>query len=308
MKNNNYIKFSLLLTLAVITYSCKSTKSTTQATAATEETTEIVDKEKARIDRFVPVEAVADLRAGMTIDEASAKLGSKPYNLISGQADGHHIVQYKYRLSKFEVPTETVNNNGVEKKANKLFYDQGYQDLYVVFNGNGKLEYLVTTEGAMSEKILRENNLLYVIKKDKEKFANDPDKLYRETNSDVFTPLVPCQDCDKKSGKSEASKPSTTQNPKSAKAETEEEAAETAAAAPAKMTADSYLKLAFAELDKNSENWKVYNRDGLYKTMSNMAQTNYKQKGDATLTEKQLTDAFTANKKKGGLLKSLIGQ
>ena len=48
MKNNNYIKFSLLLTLAVITYSCKSTKSTTQATAATEETTEIVDKEKAR--------------------------------------------------------------------------------------------------------------------------------------------------------------------------------------------------------------------------------------------------------------------
>lgn len=305
MKYRYFINYILILPIALLIYSCKATKATSQSTASTEETTEIVDKEKSRIDRFVPVEAVADLRAGMSIDEVSSKLGSKPFNLVSGQADGHHIVQYKYRLSKFEVPTENVNNNGIEKKTNKLFYDQGFQDLYVVFNGNGKLEYLVTTEGAMSEKLLRENNLLYVIKKDKDKFSTDTDKSYRETNSDAFSPLVACPDCDKKSTKKTESKVATNQSNKSESSEAE--ANDANQSAPLKMTPDTYVKLVFNEWDKNPDLWKYYNRDGVYKSVNNVAQANYKKAADASLSQKQVDDIFSSNKKKGATLKAMMG-
>jgi len=305
MKYQYHINYFLILSFALLMYSCKATKATSQSTSSTEETTEIVDKEKSRIDRFVPVEAVSDLKAGMSIEEVSSKLGSKPFNLVSGQADGHYIVQYKYRLSKFEVPTENINNNGIEKKTNKLFYDQAYQDLYVVFNGNGKLEYLVTTEGAMSEKLLRENNLLYVIKKDKDKFSTDTDKSYRETNSDAFSPLVACPDCEKKSPKKTETKAPSSQSNKSASSE--EEGNNASESAPFKMTPDTYVKLIFNEWDKNPDLWKVYNKDGLYKSVTNIAQENYKKTGDASLSQKQLETVLNSNKKKGGGLKALMG-
>lgn len=187
----------LVVSMAILLPSCKSTKATSQSTGQTEETTVLADPLKARLDRFVSVDAILELRAGMTIDEVGTKLASKPYNVFSAQADGHHIVQYKYRLTQLEVNAEDVNNYGVEKRSNKTFYAGGVEDLYVIYNAAGKLEYMVTTKGAMSEKLLRENNLLYVIKKDKDKFANDNDKLYRETNSNVFYPLLPCTDCEK---------------------------------------------------------------------------------------------------------------
>ena len=150
------------------------------------------------VDRFVSVDAILDLRAGMSIDETISKLGSKPYNVLSLQADGHYIIQYKYRLTQFEVNSDNLNTYGIEKKNNTTLYSKGYEDVYIVFNGLGKLEYMVTTKGAMSEQLLRLNNLLYVIKKDKDKFASDSDKSYRETNSNVFYPLIPCPNCDKK--------------------------------------------------------------------------------------------------------------
>jgi hypothetical protein len=198
MKSKFFVLAAGLFSIAALTQSCKSSKSSTQAVAKTEETTEMADPAKARIDRFVSVEAVLDLRAGMSMEEATTKLGGKPYNVFSAQADGHHIVQYKYRLSKIEVNAEDVNNYGLEKKNNKLYYAGGAEDLYLVFNGAGKLEYMATTQGAMSEKLLRENNLLYVIKKDKDKFATDADKSYRQTNAGVFYPLLPCNNCEKK--------------------------------------------------------------------------------------------------------------
>lgn len=202
---------------SIVFQSCKSTKAVTQSVSSTDETVVLSDPQKARIDRFVTVEAVADLRAGMTLSEVTSKLGSGPYNLLSAQADGHHIVQYKYRLSQMEVLAEQVNNVGVEKKNNKLYYKPGNHDLFIVFNPAGKLEYLVTEEVAMSEKLLRENNLLYVIKKDKDKFAANTDPSYRKTNASAFSPMVVCPDCDAPSASKKPAVPSIlTNNSKSA--------------------------------------------------------------------------------------------
>jgi hypothetical protein len=198
------IIFLFLVAGTFVFQSCKSTKAITQSSSSTDETVVLGDPLKARIDRFVTVEAVSDLRAGMTLSEVTAKLGSSPHNLLSAQADGHHIVQYKYRLSQMEVLAEQVNNVGVEKN-NKLYYKPGNHDLFIVFNPAGKLEYLVTEEFAMSEKLLRENNLLYVIKKDKDKFVANPDSNYRKTNAAVFSPMVVCPDCDAPKGNSNSS-------------------------------------------------------------------------------------------------------
>lgn len=201
------ILFLFLVAGTFVFQSCKSTKAITQSSTSNDETVVLSDPQKARIDRFVTVEAVADLRAGMTLSEVTSKLGSSPHNLLSAQADGHHIVQYKYRLSQMEVLAEQVNNVGVEKKNNKLYYKPGNHDLFIVFNPAGKLEYLVTEEVAMSEKLLRENNLLYVIKKDKDKFVANPDPNYRKTNAAVFSPMVVCPDCDAPKGNSKPSAP-----------------------------------------------------------------------------------------------------
>jgi hypothetical protein len=192
----------LLSSVAVSSESCKSGKATTQRIEPRSETTTIVqaaDPTYARINRFVSVDAVSELRTGMTYQDVLLKMAAKPYNILSAQADGHHIVHYKYRLTKMEVPTTEVNNLGIEKSNNRVFYNPGEEDLYVVFNAAGKLEYMVTSQGSMSEKLLRDNNLLYVIKKDKDKFAADADKNYRQTNSGAFHPLLPCTNCpDKK--------------------------------------------------------------------------------------------------------------
>jgi len=201
------IIFLFLVAGSFLFQSCKSTKAITQSSSSTDETVVLGDPLKARMDRFVTVEAVSDLRAGMTLSEVTAKLGSSPHNLLSAQADGHHIVQYKYRLSQMEVLAEQVNNVGVEKKNNKLYYKPGNHDLFIVFNPAGKLEYLVTEEVAMSEKLLRENNLLYVIKKDKDKFVANPDPNYRKTNASAFSPMVVCPDCDAPKGNVKPSAP-----------------------------------------------------------------------------------------------------
>jgi hypothetical protein len=176
---------------------CKTTKTVSVSNPAVTETQIMVDPEKTRIDRFVTVEAVSGLQTGMEIDKAFSLLGSKPHNLISVQADGHHIYHYKYRLTNMEVPKDQSDRVGIEKRTNALFYTGAIQDLYLVFNGGGKLEYMVTTQGGLTEKLLRENNLLYVIKKDKDKFTNNPDSMYRNTNAAVFMPMKPCLDCDK---------------------------------------------------------------------------------------------------------------
>ena len=219
MKKQLLLLFVGLVALLFSLQSCKSTKATTKTTVNAEETVLIESGPNSHLNRFVSVDAVLDLRPGMSYDEVYGKLGSKPYNLFSAQLDGHHIFQYKYRLTKIEVPSENANNYGLEKKNNKVIYQPGDENLYIVFNGAGKLEYMVTSQGSESERILRENNLLYVIKKDKDKFASDTSRAYRATNSDPFNPLLPCSDCNKsikisveKDGPHTASMPSTTES------------------------------------------------------------------------------------------------
>lgn len=185
-----------LLCLACAIVSCKTAKTSVQRTEVSEETELLQPGEKTQLQRFVSVEAVSDLRTGMTIEQVYAVLGSNPYNLLSAQSGGHHIVQYKYRLTNIEVPAKDVNNEGIEQRNNKTFYLPDLQDLYIVFNGSGKMEYLVTTQGGGTEKLLRSNNLLYVIKKDKDKFESNMEKEYRSTNAGVFYPMMPCTDCD----------------------------------------------------------------------------------------------------------------
>jgi hypothetical protein len=195
---NKHLYFTLfLLTSYMMTTSCKSTKAVTLSTPPAIEMQVIDDTQKSKLDRFISVDAVSGLQMGMTIDDVFLRLGSKPHNLISAQADGHHIYHYKYRLNNMEVPSDQTDNPGIEKKSNKQFYTGPMQDLYLVFNGTGKLEYLVTTQGGITENLLRDNNLLYVIRKDKDKYVSNPDPLYRNTNAAAFLPLTPCLDCDR---------------------------------------------------------------------------------------------------------------
>ena len=217
MKKQLLLLFVVLVTLLLSIQSCKSTKATTKTNVNAEETVVIESGPNSYLNRFVSVDAILDLKPGMSYDEVYAKLGSKPHNLFSGQLDGHHIFQYKYRLTKIEVPSANTNNYGLEKKNNKVVYQAGDENLYIVFNAVGKLEYMVTSQGSESERILRENNLLYVIKKDKDKFASDTSRAYRATNSDPFNPLIPCSNCDKsikisldKDGTHNSATPSTT--------------------------------------------------------------------------------------------------
>lgn len=197
MGNKHLIYAFLMLVSSVMHTSCKSTKAVTLSTPPVTEIQEIAVTQKSKLDRFVSVDAVSGLQTGMTIDDVFVRMGGKPHNLISAQADGHHIYHYKYRLSNMEVPADQTDKPGIEKKSNIQFYTGAVQDLYIVFNGASKLEYLVTTQGGLTEKLLRDNNLLYVIRKDKDKYANNPDPLYRNTNAAAFLPMTPCLDCDR---------------------------------------------------------------------------------------------------------------
>jgi len=206
MKKNAILVAAGLIAVSILNESCSATQATTVAAPAATDAVEVYNGPTTKVDRFVSVEAVADLSAGMTYAEVVAKLGAKPYNVFSAQANGHRAVQYKYRLLNMEVPTENVNENGIEKGKNKLNYMPGYQDLFIVFDGADKLEYLTTTEGEKTEKLLRDNNLLFVIKKDKSKFSADTSSAYRLTNSDVFYPLSPCTTCSPSPKKEEIKK------------------------------------------------------------------------------------------------------
>ena len=119
MKKQLLLLFVGLVTLLFSIQSCKSTKATTKTNVNAEETVVIESGPNSYLNRFVSVDAILDLKPGMSYDEVYAKLGSKPHNLFSGQLDGHHIFQYKYRLTKIEVPSANTNNYGLEKKNNK---------------------------------------------------------------------------------------------------------------------------------------------------------------------------------------------
>jgi hypothetical protein len=96
---------------------------------------------------FVNVDDLADLNAGMTKQEVYAKLGKKPFDIVSTQADGYSIVSYKYR--KVHTILNDQNENKIGATGDKE-YGTKIQDAYLVFNKENKLE-LVASKEAMEE-------------------------------------------------------------------------------------------------------------------------------------------------------------
>lgn len=100
-----------------------------------------------KIVTFVNADDLTDLTPGMTRQEVYSKLGKKPYDLISTQADGYSIVLYKYR--KVHTILNDQNENQIGSNGPKE-YGTKIQDAYVVFNKENRLE-LVASKEALEE-------------------------------------------------------------------------------------------------------------------------------------------------------------
>jgi hypothetical protein len=91
--------------------------------------------------------------------------------------DGYALYQYKYKQIYMELPTTKRNDVGIEKEAsNKLKYTSDIYDLNLLFSKENRLEFIYSNV-----------NLYFVLKKDKEKFANDFSPEYRQQNK-IFEP------------------------------------------------------------------------------------------------------------------------
>ncbi len=108
---------------------------------------------------FVNVDDLADLTAGMTKQEVYAKLGKKPFDIISTQADGYSVVLYKYR--KVHVILNDQNENSIGATGDKE-YGTKIQDVYIAFNKDGRLELVVSKdEVEASQNVLKLHGKLY---------------------------------------------------------------------------------------------------------------------------------------------------
>lgn len=92
---------------------------------------------------FVNVEDLSDLNAGMTKQEVFNKLGKKPFDILSSQADGYSVYLYKYR--KVHTILNDQNENTLGATGQKE-YGTKIQDAYVVFNKDNKLELVVSKD------------------------------------------------------------------------------------------------------------------------------------------------------------------
>jgi hypothetical protein len=86
-----------------------------------------------------------------------------------------------------ELPTTKRNDVGIEKGANKLKYTSDIYDLNLLFSKENRLEFIYSNSNQIAEGLMREANFYYVLKKDKEKFANDFSPEYRQQNK-IFEP------------------------------------------------------------------------------------------------------------------------
>ncbi len=108
---------------------------------------------------FVNVEDLVDLIPGMSKQEVFAKLGKKPFDLISSQSDGYTIFLYKYR--KVHTVLNDQNENQLGATGPKE-YGTKIQDAYVVFDKNNKLELVASKEEMMnSENLHKFHGVLY---------------------------------------------------------------------------------------------------------------------------------------------------
>ncbi len=108
---------------------------------------------------FINVDDLTDLNPGMTKQEVFTKLGKKPFDIISNQADGYSIYLYKYR--KVHTILNDQNENTLGASGPKE-YGTKIQDAFVVFNKENKLELVVSKdEMSRSESIHKFHGVLY---------------------------------------------------------------------------------------------------------------------------------------------------
>ena len=96
-----------------------------------------------KLATFVNVEDLLDLNAGMSKQEVYSKLGKKPFDIISTQADGYTVVLYKYK--KVHQILNDQNENKLGSTGEKEYSSQIY-DAYVVFDKSNKLELVVAQD------------------------------------------------------------------------------------------------------------------------------------------------------------------
>ncbi len=92
---------------------------------------------------FVNVEDLFDLSAGMTKQEVFTKLGKKPFDILSSQADGYSVYLYKYRKLHTILNDQNENTPGATGQKE---YGTKIQDAYVVFNKDNRLELVVSKD------------------------------------------------------------------------------------------------------------------------------------------------------------------
>ena len=178
------VLFLGFISVSIFLLSCS--RNTSNVTAPT------VREEVKDIPKFVTMNEVTNLSIGMSYTEVKNILGT-PYNILSAQMDGYALYQYKYKQIYVELPTTKRNDVGIEKEAsNKLKYTSDIYDLNLLFSKENRLEFIYSNSNQIAEGLMREANLYYVLKKDKEKFANDFSPEYRQTNK-IFEPS--CDKC-----------------------------------------------------------------------------------------------------------------
>jgi hypothetical protein len=172
------VLFLGFISVSIFLVSCS--RNTSNVTAPT------VREEVKDIPKFVTMNEVTNLTIGMSYTEVKNIMGT-PYNILSAQMDGYALYQYKYKQIYVELPTTKRNDVGIEKGANKLKYTSDIYDLNLLFSKENRLEFIYSNSNQIAEGLMREANLYYVLKKDKEKFANDFSPEYRQANK-IFEP------------------------------------------------------------------------------------------------------------------------
>ena len=184
------VLFLGFISVSIFLVSCS--RNTTNVTAPT------VREEVKDIPKFITMNEVANLSIGMSYTEVKNIMGT-PYNILSAQMDGYALYQYKYKQIYVELPTTKRNDVGIEKAAsNKLKYTSDIYDLNILFNKENRLEFIYSNSNQIAEGLMREANFYYVLKKDKDKFANDLSPEYRQQNK-IFEPG--CDKCPTKTAK-----------------------------------------------------------------------------------------------------------
>ena len=172
------VLFLGFISVSIFLVSCS--RNTSNVTAPT------VREEVKDIPKFVTMNEVTNLSIGMSYTEVKNIMGT-PYNILSAQMDGYALYQYKYKQIYVELPTTKRNDVGIEKGANKLKYTSDIYDLNLLFSKENRLEFIYSNSNQIAEGLMREANFYYVLKKDKEKFANDFSPEYRQQNK-IFEP------------------------------------------------------------------------------------------------------------------------